>query len=576
MTTPAPEGHRAADDLARRVAYFSMEIALDPAIPNYSGGLGILAGDTLRAAADMGLPMVGITLLYRGGYFHQHLDAAGNQSEAPAAWSPEAVLEAVPDAVVGVEIEGRQVRVRAWRYRLLGLTGATVPVYLLDTAVAENTPEDQAIGDQLYSGDQRHRLRQEAVLGLGGIAMLTRLGYTQVDTYHMNEGHAALLALALLEDQARARGAAEPSVVDQEAVHRRCVFTTHTPVPAGHDQFPPELVLRVLGRERVRTLEGSGCCLDGKLNMTYLALRFSRYVNGVAMRHGEVSREMFPQYRVNAITNGVDAATWAAPPFAELFDRHVPEWRRDNRYLRYAVGIPLDEVRRAHVAAKADLLREVERRSGVRLAPDALTLGFARRATAYKRTDLLFTDAERLRAMATRVGPLQVIYGGKAHPQDEGGKAAIRRVFEAAADLAGSVPVVYLEEYDVALAQRLCAGVDLWLNTPHRPLEASGTSGMKAALNGVPSLSILDGWWIEGHAEGTTGWAIGEEGEPESDTTGEVASLYDKLERVIIPLFYEQPDAYARVMRYAIALNGAFFNAQRMLSQYRDSAYLPQ
>jgi len=553
-----------------------MEIALDPSIPTYSGGLGILAGDTLRAAADMGLPMVGITLLYRKGYFRQHLDAAGNQSEEPAVWSPEAVLEGLPDSVVRVDLEGRQVRMRAWRYVLTGVSGATVPVYLLDTAVLDNVPEDQAITDELYSGDQRHRLRQEAVLGLGGIAMLDRLGYANLDTYHMNEGHAALLTLALLEDQARSRGVTAASVTDQEAVHRRCVFTTHTPVPAGHDQFPLELVHQVLGRERMQVLEGGSCCLDGKLNMTYLALRFSRYVNGVAMRHGEVSQEMFPHYRINAITNGVHAATWTAQSFARLFDHHMPEWRRDNLYLRYAVGISVDEIRQAHVDAKAELLREVERRTAMRLDPNIMTIGFARRATEYKRTDLLFTDKERLRRIATRVGRLQLIYAGKAHPQDEGGKAAIRRVFAAAAVLAGSAPVVYLEEYDMALAQRMCAGVDVWLNTPHRPLEASGTSGMKAAVNGVPSLSILDGWWIEGHAEGTTGWAIGDESEPESDTAGEVASLYDKLEREIVPMFYRQPDEYVRVMRSAIALNGSFFNAQRMLSQYLSSAYSPQ
>jgi glycogen phosphorylase len=296
----------------------------------------------------------------------------------------------------------------------------------------------------------------------------------------------------------------------------------------------------------------------------------------VAMRHGEVSQEMFPHFRINAITNGVHGTTWAAPSFAQLFDRHLPEWRRDNLYLRYAVGIPLVEIRQAHAAAKAELLKDVAERTGVHLQPDVLTIGFARRATEYKRSDLLFTDLDRLRRIATQAGALQVIYSGKAHPQDESGKAGIRRIFQAAAALAGSVSVIYLEEYDMALAQRLCAGVDLWLNTPHRPLEASGTSGMKAAINGVPSLSILDGWWIEGHAEGATGWAIGDESEPESDTAGEVASLYDKLERVIVPLFYGQPDAYAEVMRSAIALNGSFFNAQRMLSQYVTNAYAPQ
>jgi glycogen phosphorylase len=370
------------------MAYFSMEIALDPAIPTYSGGLGILAGDTLRAAADAGGPMLAVTLLYRKGYFRQRLDELGNQREEPVVWSPEAVLEPVPDAQVTVALEGRDVHVRAWRYVVHGVSGGTVPVYLLDTAVPQNAPEDQALTDQLYGGDLRYRLCQEAVLGLGGIEMLDQLGYTGLTTYHMNEGHAALLTLALLEDQIRARGAEAVTAADEEAVHRRCVFTTHTPVPAGHDQFPLDLVHRVLGEKRMQTLEGGSCCIDGKLNMTYLALRFSHYVNGVAMRHGEVSQEMFPQYHINAITNGVHGTTWAAPAFARLFDRHLPEWRRDNLYLRYAVGIPLVEIRQAHAEAKAELLRDVADRTGVQLLPDVLTIGFARRAAEYKRSDL--------------------------------------------------------------------------------------------------------------------------------------------------------------------------------------------
>jgi starch phosphorylase len=376
----------------RRVAYFSMEIALDPAIPTYSGGLGILAGDTVRAAADAGLPMLAVSLLYRKGYFRQRLDEAGNQREGPVEWSPETFLESVPRAQVTLALEGRDVLVRAWRYVVHGVSGATVPVYLLDTAVSANGPEDQALTDQLYGGDLRYRLCQEAVLGLAGIDMLNRLGYDGVATYHMNEGHAALLTLALLEDQTRARGATVASIADEEAVHRRCVFTTHTPVPAGHDQFPMDLVRRVLGNERTRVLEGGSGVSDEKLNMTYLALRFSRYVNGVAMRHGEVSQEMFPHFRINAITNGVHGTTWAAPAFAQLFDRHLPEWRRDNLYLRYAVGIPLVEIRQAHAVAKAELLREIAERTSVHLRPDVLTIGFARRATEYKRSDLLFTD----------------------------------------------------------------------------------------------------------------------------------------------------------------------------------------
>ena len=361
--------------------------------------------------------------------------------------------------------------------------------------------------------------------------------------------------------------------VDIDAVRHRCVFTTHTPVPAGHDQFSWDLALRVLGDERANFLGSAQCCLDHSLNMTYLALFFSRYVNGVSHRHEEISESMFPNYPINSVTNGVHALTWTSSPLQRLYDRHIDEWRRDNLYLRYAISIPLDEIIEAHREAKNELLAEVERRIGLRLAPEVMTIGFARRATAYKRADLLFSDPQRLREIALQVGPLQVIYGGKAHPRDESGKSMIRRIFETIGGLKDAARVVYLEEYDMELAKYICAGVDLWLNTPQKPHEASGTSGMKAALNGVPSLSVLDGWWIEGHVEGVTGWSVGDSWELESNPSAEVTSLYGKLESVILPMFYHSPRAYAEVMRSAIALNGSFFNAQRMMSQYLKNAY---
>ena len=554
------------------IAYFSMEVGLDPAMPTYSGGLGVLAGDTLRAAADLGVPMVGVTLSYRKGFFHQHLDARGQQSESPSVWYPEEFLEPL-EPRVSVTIEGRQVQVRAWRYVVRGVSGHSVPVYFLDTTLPENSPWDQAITDCLYGGDDHYRLCQEVVLGLGGVAMLRALGHQDVQLYHMNEGHSALLTLALLEEQTEGRGLRAATKADTEAVHERCVFTTHTPVPAGHDQFPIDMVRRVLGEERTIGLETAQCCLDSTLNMTYLALVFSHYINGVSQRHHEVSHSMFPSYPINSITNGVHAATWTAPAFQNLFDRHIPEWRGDNLYLRYAISIPLDEIQKAHAEAKRDLLAEVKRRTGVRLDPAAMTLGFARRAATYKRADLLLSDLDRLKRIAREVGPLQVIYGGKSHPHDEGGKALIRRVFEAAAALGDAVRVLYLEEYDMALGKYLCAGVDLWLNNPQKPHEASGTSGMKAALNGVPSLSVLDGWWIEGHAEGVTGWSIGDDWEPESNPAKEIACVYDKLEYVILPMFYGRSTAFAGVMRSAIALNASFFNSQRMMLQYMENAY---
>ena len=556
------------------VAYFCMEVGLEPAMPTYAGGLGMLAGDTLLAAADLGVHMVGTTLLHRKGYFRQHLDNEGNQTESPALWSPEDLMEPM-DKRVSVLIEGRQVHIRAWRHRLIGISGHAVPVYFLDTALPENSPWDQALTDHLYGGDERYRLCQEVILGLGGMAMLSALGYERVQVYHMNEGHSALLTLALLRDAAGDRGLRLASQADVETVRQRCIFTTHTPVPAGHDRFPLALASQVLSEELISALQSCRCLLDGVLNMTYLGLSFSHYVNGVSMHHEEIAHSMFPNYPINSITNGVHAGTWTSPPFKDLFDRHMPEWRWDNLYLRYAVSIAIDDIRQAHSDSKKILLAEVEKCTGRRLDPAIMTIGFARRATSYKRGDLLFSDLALLKRIAVQAGPLQVLYGGKAHPRDEGGKRLIRRVFEAAAALEDTVKVIYLEEYDMELAKCLCSGVDLWLNTPQRPHEASGTSGMKAALNGVPSLSVLDGWWIEGNVEGVTGWAIGDSWKPESDSSNEVASMYDKLEHIILPMFYHNPDQYCRVMRWAIALNGSYYNAQRMLLQYLNNAYTP-
>lgn len=555
------------------IAYFSMEICLDKGIPTYSGGLGVLAGDTLRSAADLKLPVIGVTLLHRKGYFRQHIDAQGNQTESPVEWRPEEVLEELPERV-NVAIEGRTVQVRAWRYRVRGVTGHDVSVLLLDTDLAGNAEEDRRLTDFLYGGDNRYRLCQEIVLGVGGALLLRGLGFRGDVRYHMNEGHSALLALPLLDAtlEADSRKPFELNDQDIESVRHQCIFTTHTPVPAGHDRFPGDLVRAVLSDHHVQLLEAASLLDHGELNMTHLALRLSRWVNGVAMKHREVSLAMFPGFPIDSVTNGVHAVTWTSPAFQELFDKRIPEWRTDNLYLRYAVGIPLPEIRAAHQQAKREFLAEVARRSHAELDANAFTIGFARRATPYKRADLMFADPARLAQIAHSVGPMQIVFGGKAHPRDEGGKELIRRIHRAAAELNGKVRVVYLEEYEMALAAKMVAGVDLWVNNPMKPLEASGTSGMKAALNGVPSLSVLDGWWIEGHIEGVTGWSIGSS-ESEGDQSRDAQDLYLKLERVILPLFYGLPLAYAEVMRSAIALNGSFFNTERMLNQYVMRAY---
>jgi starch phosphorylase len=402
--------------------------------------------------------------------------------------------------------------------------------------------------------------------------MLGALGYENIATCHMNEGHSALLAMYILREEMRKGPRDEPAEL-MRRVRDRCVFTTHTPVPAGHDTFPGEMVREVLGEHRTSVLSSMDCLLNGELNMTYLGLHCSRYINGVSMRHEQVTEDMFPGYPVDSVTNGVHAVTWTSLPFRELFDKHIPEWRRDNRYLRYAVGIEHREIQDAHAAAKRSLCEEVRERSGVELDPGALTIAFARRATPYKRGDMLLSDPERLRKISQTVGPIQIIYAGKAHPKDQPGKDLIRRIFSLAAELRDDVRVVYIPDYGVRVAGSLVAGVDLWVNTPNKPREASGTSGMKAALNGVPSLSVLDGWWIEGHVEGVTGWAIGDGWRVESDTEAETRSLYDKLEFVVGPLYYSRPEDFARVMRYAIAINGSFFNSQRMMSQYVHNVY---
>ncbi|GAC1311203.1 MAG: alpha-glucan family phosphorylase [Vulcanimicrobiaceae bacterium] len=560
---------------APRIAYFSMEIALDAALPTYSGGLGILAGDMMRSSADLALPLVGVTLVYKNGYFLQHLDARGMQTESADAWDPRARLQRV-DRTVEVSIEGRSVRVGAWHYDVIGATGALVPVYLLDTDLDGNDPADRTLTATLYGGDTRYRLAQEAVLGYGGYALLDALGFADgIANLHMNEGHSAFLVPAVMEARLAAAGRSEMTGDDLASVRKRFVFTTHTPVPAGHDRFDHALAASVLGSERTALVERIGGMTDGVVNMTQLALRGSHYVNGVAMRHGEISRAMFPDDTVHAITNGVHAGRWTAPAFVTLFDRHVPTWRTDNGYLRHAVGIPLEAVAAAHRAAKDDLFVEIRRRTGVALDRARFTLGFARRAAEYKRGYLAFWDLERLRAIAAEVGPMQFVFAGKAHPQDLEGKAVIRRVFEAAERLGDDLRVVYLENYEMELAKRLVAGVDLWLNTPRPPLEASGTSGMKAALNGVPSLSTLDGWWIEGCVEGHTGWCI--EHDPtlvgDAANAADAAHLYAKLAEAIVPLYYGDPDGYTAVMRGAIALNGSYFNTQRSVEQYARSAY---
>src|ERR1700757_2671485 len=578
-----------------------MEIALENAMPSYSGGLGVLAGDTVRAAADIRLPMVAVSLLYRKGYFTQVLADDGTQTEEPTEWKVEDFLTEEP-ARVTVPLENRRVELRAWRYDVKGVLGYDIPVYFLDADLPSNEERDRSLTGSLYGGDPYYRLCQEVLLGIGGVRMLRELGYTELSRYHMNEGHAALLTLELLEEEAKRAGRTSIKGEDIEKVRSKCVFTTHTPVPAGHDKFPVEYLTRlfpdqarffdvkdassvdlirsILQAEQDYADLQEAARRGASVNMTYLALSLSNYVNGVAKLHGEVSRRMFPNIPIEAITNGVHAATWTSPSFQDLFDRYIPSWREDNYSLRGALGLPPEEVWAAHLLAKHDLLETVRRKTGLKLDPDAFTIGFARRATGYKRADLILSDFDRLRQIAKNAGPFQIVYAGKAHPRDGGGKEIIKKIFKAKKALKKTISIVFLDDYDLKLGGKLTAGGDLWLNTPQYPLEASGTSGMKAALNGVPSLSILDGWWVEGHIEGVTGWSIGEahRGDPGPETPVDNAydaeSLYSKLEGVILPLYYGSRERYLDIMRHAIAINGSFFNTQRMVQQYITDAYL--
>ena len=552
------------------VAYFSMEIAINPGMPTYSGGLGVLAGDTLRSMADLGIPLMAFSLVHRKGYFKQQLDVNGIQREDVQPWNPSDFC-AEEKARVTVSIENRIVTLRCWRYDMVGRYGHIVPIYLLDTDLDGNSGWDRGLTDHLYGGDTNYRLQQEIVLGMGGARMANALGH-RVNVHHMNEGHAALLTLALLERQLGGGPLGAPTESDLALVRECCVFTTHTPVPAGHDRFSTEQTIRILGGDRTARLEKLGCFRDNMLNMTLLALRFSRYANGVALQHAKVSRAMFPEFTVGSITNGVHAPTWVSEPIQQMLDANFPSWRRDNLYLRNSIDLREKEILSAHARAKGDLLAEVAARTGQVLNPNVLTLGFARRVATYKRATLLFTDAKRLLEIATAAGGLQIIYAGKAHPQDEPGKALIQQVVEDAATLSNNLlRIVYLENYDWSLGALLTAGVDVWVNTPKRPYEASGTSGMKAALNGVPSLSILDGWWIEGCIEGVTGWAI----EDGADDAEEAISLYKKLETAVVPLYLEAPEKWARLMRTTLAFNGSYFNTNRMVKQYTRNAYYP-
>jgi starch phosphorylase len=558
-----------------KIAYFSMEIGLKNEIPTYSGGLGVLAGDTIKTGADLKLPMVAVTLLSKKGYFKQELDENGRQTELPFSWDPSEYMTLLPVKIT-VQIEGRNVLVQVWQYNVKSLTRGNVPVFFLDTDVEGNAPEDREITSYLYGGDLAYRLKQELVLGIGGVRMLHELGF-EIKKYHMNEGHSSLLTIELLNRFKRPIEEVwvERLVWDVERVKDLCVFTTHTPVEAGHDRFPYDLISRILGEPIplyvLKELGGSD-----HLNMTLLALNLSEFINGVAKKHGEVSRNMFPGYEISAITNGVHSYTWTCDSFKRLYDRYLPGWANEPELFVRVGRIPDEELWNAHLEAKKVLLDYVKKTTGVEMSSDILTIGFARRVTAYKRADLLYSDIERLERLGE--GRLQIIYAGKAHPKDEPGKKMIEKIFSVKERLKDKIKIAYLKNYDMDIALKMVSGSDVWLNTPLRPREASGTSGMKAAHNGVINFSVLDGWWIEGHIEGFTGWSIGpgptEKILVDAKDTLDGEDLYNKLEYIIIPLFYNDRRTWVRMMQNAIGKNAYYFNSHRMMRRYVTEAYI--
>ena len=472
-----------------------MELGIRSDIPTYSGGLGILAGDVIRSSADLRVPMVAVTLVSRKGYLKQKITDTGEQLEFPDEWEPERTLELGPQSV-DVKIENRKVKVQAWVYNYKSLIGSAVPIFFLDTDVEGNAPEDRKITDLLYGGNDRNRLKQEIVLGIGGTRLL-EASHFNIAKHHMNEGHSALLTLELLQKRN----------MEAEKVRQLCIFTTHTPVEAAFDRFPYDMVEELLGREFPTEIIKE---FGGKdhLNMTWLALNLSKYQNGVTKAHTKYSKKLFPQHFIRAVTNGVHSYTWTSPSFRELFDKYIPGWAIEPELLVRIDKVPIADIWAAHMQNKKSLLGLVEEKTGVKMDDSKLTLGFARRATGYKRATLIFSDLNRLREVIKK-GPLQLIFAGKAHPRDTTGKDEIKEIFKYKEKLKDEMKIVYLENYDMQIAAKLTSGVDVWLNTPLPPMEASGTSGMKAAHNGVINFSVLDGWWIEGCIEGVTGWAIG-------------------------------------------------------------------
>ncbi len=556
------------DDLksSTTVAYISMEIAIDSNIPTYSGGLGVLSGDTVRSAADLEIPMVGICLCYSSGYFYQFFNEYGEQKEKEIAWNFYYEFERVEKPII-IKIENKDVQVSAWLYRVIGQSGHVLPIYLLTTDVDGNEEWMKKMTGSLYDSTSRwNRIVQEMILGIGGVKLLRSLEYNNIETYHLNEGHGSFSTLELYNE-----------LGSIEKVKEKVAFTTHTPVPAGHDRFKQSLVDKVFGNrmpKEIRKLADD----NGDFNMTFLGMALSRYRNAVARKHGDISRKMFPQYEIDYITNGIHLPFWVSKPFRKMFGRKWPNWRANPIVLTNAIELDPLEIFDSHIENKFSLINYQKGNSWNLLDEELTTIGFARRFASYKRAILIFHDIDRLGKIAK--DHLQFIFAGKAHPKDQMGKDYIKKIHESGEYLYDNygVKVVMMENYNMDLAHMLASGVDVWLNTPNRYREASGTSGMKAALNGVLNLSVQDGWWLEGYKMNhLAGWAIGpDDSNPDdpgvsNDWDIDSNAIYEILENKIIPT-YMNHDEWLYMMQCAISL-AAYFNTHRMVEEYAEKAY---
>ncbi len=541
-----------------------MEIGFHDKIPSYSGGLGILAGDTLKGAADLGINMVGVTLLYKHGYFKQVIDHEGCQHEEREQWDVSKYLQKT-NAHTVLYIEDRPVHVDVWVYIIEGIKGE-VPIYFLDTDFEENDPRDRQLCSNLYPIEKQMKLNQSVLLGIGGVKILRDLGYSTFDNYHLNETHPWPAVLEL-----------KNIFHSKTEVKNHVVFTTHTPLKGGHQRYTLAEIDVALEGNYLSLIPEELYDKDQVLNTAILCLEFSKYANGVADKHQEVSAQMYPHYKIDAVTNGIHTNTWVNPYLKPLFDAHTPLWREAGFNLRQALSIPIDQIQTAHQSAKSDLINLVNSlRIGAseKFDPEVFTIGFARRAATYKRHNLIFSDLERLKSIAEKHGGIQFVFAGKAYPNDEGGKQVIKEIVQLNAICSGKLKVFFMADYSISLSHKILSGVDIWLNNPRPPLEASGTSGMKASLNGIPNFSVLDGWWLEGCVEGITGWAIGEGRTGQEFEESELESIYTKLDQTILPLFYNNKPAWGQIQRHSIALNASYFNTHRMMMEYLTEAYI--